>query len=194
MVASRRKQSDGGGDSMADALTTLRDEVRTGAERLLGAAKEVGEEAKAKAMEAKETVQEETTRLISEQKERVAGRVDTLASAIDQAARVLRAAHVDQVATFAEEAAERIDDVYRYLQERDVADLGEDVADLARRHPLPFIGGLIVAGLAIGRLAKAGHHAAANDEPSSGARARSGSSRGNRGGRKRNASRSRRSE
>jgi len=167
MVASRRKQqSENGTGPLATALATVREQVQAGAQRLVRAARTVGEEAKSKAVDAKEAVQQETTRLIGEQKDRVAGRADTVASAVDQAARVLRAAHVDQIATFAEEAAERIDDVYRYLQERDVADLSEGVADLARRHPLAFIGGLAVAGLEIGRLAKAGHIAAAEGERS----------------------------
>src|SRR4051812_10920920 len=73
MVASRRKQSDGGGGPLATALSTLREQVQTGADRLIRAARAVGEEAKTKAAEAKEAVQEEATRLIGEQKERVAG-------------------------------------------------------------------------------------------------------------------------
>jgi len=70
------------------------------------------------------------------------------------------------IAHYAHRIADRIDNVADYVRNHDFASLKNDAADLARRHPVAFLGGLFVAGLVIGNVVKAGAAAArgAKDE------------------------------
>lgn len=60
-----------------------------------------------------------------------------------------------QVAEIAQTAADRAEDLARYLRETDVRQMISSVESFARRQPLLFLGGAFVAGVAASRLIKA---------------------------------------
>ncbi|MFJ5731827.1 hypothetical protein [Streptomyces paradoxus] len=60
------------------------------------------------------------------------------------------------------QAADRGHRAADYLDERGVGGLMDDVQDFARRRPGAFLGTAVVAGFAVGRLAKAGSKAGGN--------------------------------
>jgi hypothetical protein len=59
------------------------------------------------------------------------------------------------IAHFAHTAADRLERVADYVREADFGRLREDAADVARRHPSLFMGGMFLAGVVMGNLAKA---------------------------------------
>jgi hypothetical protein len=83
--------------------------------------------------------------------ERVAGYSDRLR----EAARSAEEAQDPNIAHFAEEAANRLERVADYLRDADFGRLRQDATQLARKHPALFLGGMLVAGLVLGNLAKA---------------------------------------
>lgn len=67
----------------------------------------------------------------------------------------LREDENEQAAHYTELIGDRVDRVSRYLAEHDTNDLIGEVEDLAREHPLAFLGGCVGIGIAIGRFFKA---------------------------------------
>jgi hypothetical protein len=60
-----------------------------------------------------------------------------------------------QIAEFASTAADRAEDLARYLRETDVREMIGNVENFARRQPLLFLGGAFVLGVAASRFIKA---------------------------------------
>jgi len=135
------------------------------------ATRSLTEEAMRNATGVTRAVKDGATELVSEQKQRAAARVERLGSAIGQAARVLRAGRIDKAADYMEAAAGGVEGTALYLRDSDLSVILDDVADLARRYPLAFLGGMFAAGLGVARFVKAGEP----DAPSAESRKRSGS-------------------
>ena len=64
-----------------------------------------------------------------------------------------------EIAGFADTAAERVEEAARYLRVHDASDLIDEASRFARQQPVVVVGGLLLAGLAIGRLLKSGSSA-----------------------------------
>jgi hypothetical protein len=93
--------------------------------------------------------------ILAQQKERAAFDLTAISAAMWQAADRMHEREDHSVAEYVEAAAERVDRVGSYLQDREVEDLLTDVAEFGRRRPEFFIGGLFCAGLMVGRFLKA---------------------------------------
>jgi hypothetical protein len=84
------------------------------------------------------------------------------AEGLDKVASTVRRLSTDmqfdqpQIANVAMTAADKADDVARYLRDTDARQIISNVEDTARRQPLLFIGGAFLLGLAASRLIKAG--------------------------------------
>jgi hypothetical protein len=59
------------------------------------------------------------------------------------------------IAHFANTAADRLQQAADYMRDADFSRIRQDAADIAHRHPALFMGGMFVAGLVLGNLAKA---------------------------------------
>ena len=59
------------------------------------------------------------------------------------------------IAHLANTAADRLQQAADYMRDTDLTRLRQDAADFAQRHPALFMGGMFVAGLLVGSLAKA---------------------------------------
>jgi hypothetical protein len=64
----------------------------------------------------------------------------------------------DTVLSYLQRAGQHVEDVASYIEGVDLGKLRSDVQRLARERPGLFVGGALVAGLAIGRLLKAVPH------------------------------------
>src|SRR5918995_1366175 len=87
--------------------------------------------------------------------------LETAAGGIETAAQTIRRVSTDmqtdqpQIAEFASTAADRAEDLARYLRETDVREMIGNVEHFARRQPLLFLGGAFVLGVAASRFIKA---------------------------------------
>jgi hypothetical protein len=90
----------------------------------------------------------------TDKKNQTADRVQAYGSAIHDSAKSLERDDPN-IAWFTHQAADRLQGVANYVRQRDFQGLREDVEDLARRHPLPFFGGLCLVGLVLGNIVKA---------------------------------------
>ncbi|WP_165985082.1 hypothetical protein [Streptomyces sp. YIM 98790] len=97
------------------------------------------------------------------QVERLAGTVRQWADDLDGMAR--NAPDDSPARTLAAQAAEGGHRAAEYLDRNGVQGLIGDLQDFARRRPGAFLGGALVAGLVVGRMAKAGKAAAGNGQP-----------------------------
>jgi hypothetical protein len=112
-------------------------------------------------------VKDEAAHLASDKREAAASRIGGYSSAMHDSARALEEKDPN-VAWFAHQAADKLQQAAEYVRGRDLAGLRDDVAGIARRHPVAYFGGMFVAGLVLGNLVKASPRAAASqtEEPS----------------------------
>ena len=122
------------------------------------AAKQATAKVSAAASDAASRVKETAEKLVTEKKMGVADRVGAYGSAIHESARSLEEQDPN-IAWLTHRAAERLEGVANYVRDRDFAGLREDAADLARRHPAAFFGGMCVAGLVLGSVIRAARSA-----------------------------------
>ena len=117
-------------------------------------------------------IAEEAGRLFDEQKGKAASKVARYGKVIHQSAHALRAVKADGLAEYVDSAAEKVEGINEYLEERNLAQVLEDVGEVARRHPGMMLGGMFVAGFAMARFLKASGEGA--EEEDSGGEAESG--------------------
>ena len=102
---------------------------------------------------------------LEEQKSRAALLVDDLGGAIHRAADELRDRRDERTADWAEALSEQLRRASRYLADRDLRRIGDDLGAATRRRPGVAIGGLFVAGIAAARFLKASRERARDERP-----------------------------
>ena len=107
-----------------------------------------------------QSIREHGQTVIEDQKSRAATQIQHLGAAARTAAEMLHGQKSDALARYVDNAAERIDDAARYVQEMDLADIAREVEAFARRRPALLVGGLFLAGLGVARFIKAGQSSA----------------------------------
>ncbi len=106
------------------------------------------------ARETANRAKDEAQRLASEKKQDTASHIGGYGAAMHESARSLEQQDPN-IAWATHKVADRVQGIADYIRERDFSQLREDAENLARRHPLAFFGGLLVAGVVIGNLLKA---------------------------------------
>ena len=101
------------------------------------------------------TIKEEAERLFDEQKGKAASKVTRYGKVIQQAGHALRAVKADALAEAVDGAAEKVEGITDYLEERNLAQVLQDAGEVARRHPGMMLGGMFVTGFALARFLKA---------------------------------------
>ncbi len=94
------------------------------------------------------------TSRVASQKDRTAESLGSVAQALRQTGQQLREQDQAGVTDYVESAANQIERISGYLQNRDVGELIDDVEYLARRQPALFLGGAFVLGLIGARFLK----------------------------------------
>jgi len=107
------------------------------------------------AAEAARVLRDRGRELLTDRKTRAAEELSHVGAAVHRAADKLHDQKSDVIAQYVDSAAQRIDTAARYLQEHDLADLGQQIGALARRRPALVFGGLFLAGVVAARFVRA---------------------------------------
>ena len=123
-----------------------------------GTAHDTGQDVRAKTEETVSTLVDSATQVAetqaTTQKDRAAETLGTVAQSIRDAGSGMREQQ-PQIASFAEQAASRVEDVSTFIRDHDVRDLVGEAERLARREPLLFLGGAFALGFVAARFLKA---------------------------------------
>ena len=148
-----------GGEDVVEQLRALKQRAGDVVETVASGARTTAEQMKHRAAEMTEaitsTIRDEAERLFDEQKGKAASKVGRFGKVMHQAAHALHAVKADGVADMVDGAAGQVEGLNEYLEERTLAQVLEDVGEVARRHPGMMIGGLFLAGFAGARFLKA---------------------------------------
>jgi hypothetical protein len=93
---------------------------------------------------------------IANQKNKVADSLGGVAHALRQATSARHEPVIDTVRPYVDKAADQVERVSSYVQDRSLRDMASDLESFARREPALFLGGAFLAGLVGGRFLKAG--------------------------------------
>jgi ElaB/YqjD/DUF883 family membrane-anchored ribosome-binding protein len=107
--------------------------------------------AKEQASAAVAPLKENARSVVEEQKQRGAGRIDTLAQAIHNAANELDE-EIPQAASYVHSAAGQLERASGLLRDNSVEDLMKLATDFAQERPIVFIAGAVTAGFLLARL------------------------------------------
>lgn len=106
------------------------------------------------ALPAASRVRAKVRSMVLEQKEKAAGRIGTLANALETASQRLREQNQEGLAKYADRAAARVNDFSGYLQQRDADQIINEAEDYVRRYPALVIGSAFAAGFFAARFLK----------------------------------------
>ena len=120
-------------------------------EHLREGAASLKNEATDKLNKAAAALKKEANRALEGQKEQVAEKISGVGSAIEKAGRMLHASHADSLANYVDLAAERADNLSKYLRDSDLDEMVEDAAEVTRRHRVAVYSALFLAGIAAAR-------------------------------------------
>lgn len=118
------------------------------------------------AHEAKEAGKEAMVHRSQRQKNRAEATLDSVAQALHEASETLRRDEREQLGRYTEQAAERVERLGDYLENRELDALFRDVQSMARRRPELFIGGCYFTGLLVGRFLRSSEAAHEGHEDS----------------------------
>jgi hypothetical protein len=144
-----------GGASAQNPWQNQKNKGGASMENVKEAALEAGEQLKEQAASATETLRQQGEGFFAEQKEKAAGELTTLSSAVRGAADKLRSDDESHAARYAEMAADKLENVADFIGKQDVGSLVREIERAARRRPELFLGGMFLVGLGISRFLKA---------------------------------------
>lgn len=150
---------DGGQQSMGRQATQAKEFIKQAAhetkEQLAARAKDVGHTAKEQAAAASEQLKRQGSALFHEQRSRIAREIMKAGGAVRFAAGRLHEEQNENVAGYADAIANQIESTARYVEDRDVNQVIQDLENFTRRRPEIVFGGMFVAGLAAARFIRA---------------------------------------
>jgi hypothetical protein len=177
-VESSRRNDREGTDSLARSIRNSESDQSSDRDKTNETARKVADVAKDAARATYDAVSAQASELASsvageletsaeDQKRRGAETMRTFAGAVQHAAAELdRQSPV--VARQFRSAAQKVEDLSESLRDRSIRGLVNDASDLARRQPLWFFGGAIVAGFALSRFLKSSAVASTQDSERTG--------------------------
>jgi hypothetical protein len=108
-------------------------------------------DAKERAAQMATQAKEQGKAFAARQKDAAAAQVDSVASAVRDTAQRMENGQSGQVGRYVGMAADRLESFGRQLREKDIDTLIEDAQGFARRSPMAFFGGSVVAGFLLAR-------------------------------------------
>ena len=127
----------------------------------LRAADQVTDQAKQQASQLADQAKQQVSSQLSSQKTRAAEGLGSVAQALRQTSQQLRDQDQGPMPQYVERAADQIERISGYLQDKDVSQLVDDVERYARRQPALFLGGAFVLGLIGARFLKSSSQSSA---------------------------------
>jgi hypothetical protein len=119
-------------------------------------AKNLANEAKDQTVRVAEQARDHVHQLVDQQKGQAADRLGSLAGALREAGRKLNEGEQSgDFGRYADRAAQQVERLSTYLRDNDLRGFVRDTEDFARRRPEVFLGGALLAGLALARFLKA---------------------------------------
>ena len=170
--AGRASSSGSGSDApdvpdVVEQLKELKDRAVDAAGAVRESASGAAEQVKQRASEMTRAITggiaEEAGRLFEEQKGKAASKVARYGKVIHQSAHALRAVKADGLAEYVDAAADKVEGINEYLEERTLAQVLDDAGEVARSHPGMMLGGMFVAGFALARFLKSSADGATDD-------------------------------
>ncbi len=101
-----------------------------------------------------EQAQQTAETQVTVRKDAAASTLHTVAEAIRDSSRRMRGEQ-PQIASFADQAAAKVDEASSYIEQHDVRDFVREAENLARREPVLFLGGAFALGFVAARFLKA---------------------------------------
>jgi gas vesicle protein len=150
---SRRSRTDKVKDKVEDAKETVQETASHLASEAREKGSDIAEEGREKAHEIGDKAQQIARSRADEQKQRVTNGIRTFADALRRGCDDL-STDQNQYRPLLTNAADRVEGVSRYLEQRDVDALTSDVRRFAREHTPLFIGGAFALGFAGARFLK----------------------------------------
>src|SRR3954465_14607353 len=111
-------------------------------------------QAQDQAMKLVDTARQQATSQIGMQQQRVAGTLNTVATALHDASRELRSQDEGPIAEYVDSAASQVEHFANTLREQDLEQLMTTTAQFARRQPALFLGAAFALGFAATRFIK----------------------------------------
>jgi len=128
------------------------DDARSTADEIVDATKEKASELKQEVHAATEQAKEQVRSAATHQKDAAAQQMDGFAHALMAASDDLRGRGQEFAAEYVREAASGLERASEAVREHDLDEIIANVEDFARRQPVAFLGGAVVAGFGIARL------------------------------------------
>jgi hypothetical protein len=139
----------GAGDSETGSTA---DAARSAGDEIVDATKEKASELKREVHAATEQAKEQARSAATHQKDAAARQMDGFAHALMAASDDLRGRGQEFAAEYVREAASGLERASEAVREHDLDEIIANVEDFARRQPVAFLGGAVVAGFGIARL------------------------------------------
>jgi hypothetical protein len=149
--------------STSSTAETLGEKISQAGKTAKDTARDVAEQVKQTASSSASKFKESAADMAARRRVQTAEEVGRFGESLHKTAKSMEEEDPN-IAYYAHRLADRLDHVAEYVRNRDLGALKEDMANLARRHPVAVLGGLFVAGLVIGNLVKAGA-TAVNEAP-----------------------------
>ena len=119
-------------------------------------AKNLAHEAKDQTVKVAEQARDHVQQLVGQQKDQAADRLGSLAEVLREAGHKLNEGEQSgDFGRYADRAAQQVDRLSTYLRDNDLRGFVRDTENFARRRPEVFLGGALLAGLALARFLKA---------------------------------------
>jgi len=115
----------------------------------------VAEGAKEQASQYAEQAKEQASRYAEDQKEAITQHLDDFAKAVREASETLSRNDQTMASQVVRQAASGLESLSRSISGANLQDVVNSVRDFGRANPIAFIGGFMLAGLALGRFARA---------------------------------------
>jgi hypothetical protein len=119
-----------------------------------GQGTEIIGQAQDQAMKLVDTARQQATSQIGTQQQRVAGTLNTVATALHDASREMRKQDETAIADYVDTAASQVEQFATMLREQDLEQLMATTAQFARRQPALFLGAAFALGFAATRFIK----------------------------------------
>src|SRR5215212_9985772 len=126
----------------------------TGGASMSGQGTEIIGQAQDQAMKLVDTARQQATSQISMQQQRLAGTLNTVATALHDASREMRKQDEGPIADYVDTAATQVEHFANTLREQDLEQLMTMTAQFARRQPALFLGAAFALGFAATRFIK----------------------------------------
>lgn len=152
---SRPSRGNNGSGEASRALAEVSQGARAAGEQVRSGLTAARQQVVEKAAEMTRNLREEIEHFADQQKGRAASKVAGVGQTMRQASRSLRQIEIGGAAEYLDGAAGMVDEVSKYLKDRELRQVVEDVEDVFRRNPAVCLGGMFAIGLLAARFLKA---------------------------------------